>query len=153
MGGGGGGGSLVGSAISPRQSGVWTTAAHGTGQPQHFNDMQLKSDSDAAYESNADSARTCSSGERVSECGVRVWGRERKVFLIVSQVRGSGSGITHDQVRVVFGELLAGYLSWLSIPLLGSRLCVGMIRSWRWGAVVCGGREGGGGVANAKRGD
>lgn len=41
------------------------------------------------------------------------------MFLIVCQVRGSGSNITHDQIRVVFGELLAGYLSWLSIPLLG----------------------------------
>lgn len=53
------------------------------------------------------------------------------MFLIVSQVRGSGRSITHDQIRVVFGELLAGYLSWLSIPLLGLGLCVGMIRSWR----------------------
>lgn len=69
------------------------------------------------------------------------------MFLIVCQVRGSGSDITHDQVRVVFGELLAGYLSWLSIPLLSSGLCVWMIRSWRWGEV--GGRrcvEGGGGT-------
>lgn len=57
-------------------------------------------------------------------------GSKRKVFLIVSWVRGSGSSITHDQLRVVFGELLAGYLSWLSIPLLGLGLCVGMIRSW-----------------------
>lgn len=55
------------------------------------------------------------------------------MFLIVCQVRGSGSNITHDQIRVVFGELFAGYLSWLSIPLLGLGLCVGMIRSWRWG--------------------
>lgn len=60
--------------------------------------------------------------------------RQRKVFLIASRVRGSGSSITHDQVRVVFGELLAGYLSWLSIPLLGLGPCVGMIRSWRLGA-------------------
>lgn len=63
------------------------------------------------------------------------------MFLIVRQVRGSGRSITHDQIRVVFGELLAGYLSWLSIPLLGLGLCVGMIRSWWWGAAVCG--EGG----------
>lgn len=55
------------------------------------------------------------------------------MFLIVSQVRGSGSSITHDGFRVVFRELLAGYLSWLSIPLLGPGLCVGMIRSWRLG--------------------
>lgn len=34
---------------------------------------------------------------------------------------------------MVFGELLAGYLSWLSIPLLGLGLCVGMIRGWSWG--------------------
>lgn len=65
---GGGGGSLVGSVISPRQSGVWTTAAHGTGHSQHFNDMQLMSDSDATYESNADSERTCSTSESVSDC-------------------------------------------------------------------------------------
>lgn len=64
---------------------------------------------------------------------LRVWGRKRKVFLIVWQVRGSGSDILHDQIRVVFGELLAGYLSWLSIPLLGLGLCVGMIRGWTWG--------------------
>lgn len=54
------------------------------------------------------------------------------MFLIVRQVRGSGRSITHDQFRVVFRGLLAGYLSWLSIPLLGLGLCVGMIRSWRW---------------------
>lgn len=71
---------------------------------------------------------------------LRVSGRKRKVFLIVCQVRGSRSNITHDQIRVVFGELLAGYLSWLSIPLLGLGLCVGMIRSWSWGAVCGGGR-------------
>lgn len=35
---------------------------------------------------------------------------------------------------MAFGELLAGYLSWLSIPLLGLGLSVGMIRSWRQGA-------------------
>lgn len=75
---------------------------------------------------------------------LRVRGRKRKVFLIVRQVRGSGSNITHDQIRVVFGELLAGYLSWLSIPLLGLGLCVGMIRSWRWEEVVCRGWWGGG---------
>lgn len=55
------------------------------------------------------------------------------MFLIVCQVRGSGSSITHDWVRVVFRELLAGYLSWLSVPLLGPGLCFGMIRSWRLG--------------------
>lgn len=55
------------------------------------------------------------------------------MFLIVCQNRGSGSSIIHDQVRVVFRELLTGYLSWLSIPLLGPGLCVGMIRSWRLG--------------------
>lgn len=50
---------------------------------------------------------------------------EGKVFLIVCRVRGSGSDITHDQIRVVFGELLAGHLSQLSIPLLGfGPLCV-----------------------------
>ena len=72
-------------------------------------------------------------------CVCESGGSKRKVFLIVSWVRGSGSSITHDQLRVVFGELLAGYLSWLSIPLLGSGLCVGMIRSrGRW-RCVCGG--------------
>ena len=60
-------------------------------------------------------------------------GEKRKVFLIVCQVRGSGSSITHDRVRVVFREFLAGYLSRLSIHLLGPGLCVGMIRSWRLG--------------------
>lgn len=59
--------------------------------------------------------------------------RERKVFLIASRVRGPGSSIAHDQVRVAFRELLAGYLSQLSIPLLGLGLSVGMIRSWRQG--------------------
>lgn len=57
--------------------------------------------------------------------------RERKVFLIAGRVRGPGSSIAHDQVRVAFGELLAGYLSWLSIPSLGLGLSVGMIRSWK----------------------
>lgn len=78
----------------------------------------------------------CTFSKAVSVC-VRVWGRKRKVILIVSQVRGLGRSITHDQVRVVFGELLAGYLSWLSIPLLGMGLCVETIRSWRWWVVVC----------------
>lgn len=66
-----------------------------------------------------------------------VWGSRRKVFLIVWRVRGSGSNITHDQIRVVFRELLAGYLSWLNIPLLSLGLCVGMIRSWRLEEEVC----------------
>lgn len=60
-------------------------------------------------------------------CLLCVSGRKRKVFLIVFQVRGSGSNITHDQIGVVFGELLAGYLSWPSIPLLGLGLCVGWL--------------------------
>lgn len=69
--------------------------------------------------------------------------RERKVFLIASRVRGPGSSIAHDQVRVAFWELLAGYLSRLSIPLLGLGLSVGMIRSWRQGVVGrCGGGRG-----------
>lgn len=89
--------------------------------------------------------QTVSERESVSDGAYVSWGRERKVFLIASRVRGSGSGITHDQVRVVFGELLAGYPSWRSIPLLGLRLCVGMIRSWSWGVVVCWGVGGGGG--------
>lgn len=101
----------------------------------HFNCKQLRSNSNANYESNADSERMCTFSKAVSVC-VCVWGRKRKVFLIVIQVRGSGSSITHDQARVVFGELLAGYLSWLGIPLLGLGLCVEMIRSWRWGVVV-----------------
>lgn len=86
----------------------------------------------------------CTFSRPVSSCACVCRGeRQRKVFLIASQVRGSGSSITHDQVRVVFGELLAGYLSWLSIPLLGLGLCVGMIRSWRLGAGArrVGGRE------------
>lgn len=64
------------------------------------------------------------------------------MFLIVSRVRGSGSNITQGRIRVVFGELLGGYLSWLSIPFLGLGLCVRMIRSWRLaegGGVMCGG--------------
>lgn len=69
------------------------------------------------------------------------------MFLIASGVRGPGSDIAHYQVRVAFGELLAGYLSWLSIPLLGLGLSVGMIRSWRQGAggAAGAGRVGGGG--------
>lgn len=55
----------------------------------------------------------------------RVCGRKKKVFLIVRQVMGSDSDITHNRLRRVFGELLAGYLSWLSIPLLSLGLCVG----------------------------
>lgn len=79
--------------------------------------------------------RAMNQTQTVTECVVSlkllrlcVWGRKRKVFLIVCQVRGSGSSIIHDQIRVVFGELLAGYLSCLSIPLLGLALYVGMIR-------------------------
>lgn len=64
------------------------------------------------------------------------------MFLIASGVRGPGSSIAHHQVRVAFGELLAGYLSWLSMPSLGLGLSVGMIRSWRQGAGVAAGAGG-----------
>lgn len=71
------------------------------------------------------------------------------MFLIASGVRGPGSCIAHHQVRVAFGELLAGYLSWLSIPLLGLGLSVGMIRSWRQGVLgVCEGGWADGEVIN-----
>lgn len=73
---------------------------------------------------------------------LHVSGRKRKVFLIVCWVRGLGSNITHDQIRVVFGELLARYLSWLSIPLLSLGLCVRMIRSWGWRETPWGGGRG-----------